>query len=773
MGIATIMAIPLSNLGIQSFPLEEKNTLSGLKAKSLNNMGIETFSVDEVSPIQQGTPLDNSTKNQEIIQPSRDEYSGENPTAAFAKNSFAGAIGAAPDLGILAHNLVASEENQWPSVTDKISEAIDKATGGYTKDTGAISKNAARFLSSLFALGGVGKAIEVTGTAAKGASAASQVIGKGIEKTGSLIKNYLGITNPSAKNVTAGLAGGAAVGVSEEAQLPAYAEIPAVIGSFILGEKAGSKTANLLKSRLKPLYEKIPGLEQYVLKQNYEDIAKQINPDAISDLIKNSIVDKELGFLTEKTIAELPPEIQVKLKENPALLDEQEINTVIEKGMGEFNSQIKNLEKEYGIPLTTGEFTGSPKIIAKEDALANKPNIEQFDVATKNRRLKIVQRLEKIKNDLTKETPNAQKLGETISKEVEWVYKEAETLRSKNWIRRFGEASDESILPINQYIAKLKEFALLRPDTMGNEVAIKSAPKKLKDGLEYETSISPKRFNNILVGLNEEIARFPHKSFSQAQMSELKGALESDLDSAIQQAKTAEQASMIKQARLGYAEDSKILDEIDESVLFSKVNKETLEVPEKITKALEGMPASQLELTFNALSRSPNYQKVIPQVQRYYVEEAVKAATKGGADTFNPRIFLENLPNKEEFDIIFQDSNAYKEIKDISVLLKRMAKFQPIRGNSKTAQRLEDEMEGISKASKAASHAAKGNFGETLFNLLSYFKKGSNFDKITADILVSPEHRKNVLKKVGEKPKDPTFAAFTQASKPSSKKEEK
>lgn len=696
-----------------------------------------------------------------------DEYTGQNPTAAFAKNSLAGFVGGLPDIGVTAHNLVASEDNQWPYVTDMVSNAIDKATGGYTKDTGAINKNAARFLFSLFGGGAIGKGIQAAGAAAKGAGAASQAIGKGVEKTGSFIKNYLGVTSPSTKNVAAGLAGGAAVGASENAQLPAYAEIPAVIGAYILGGKAGDKTANMIKGHLKPLYEKIPGLEQYILKQNYEDIASTINPEAISDLLKSSIIDKEIGFLTEKTISELPQELQVKIKENPSLLNEQEVNTVVEKGMNDFTSYFQNLEKEYGIPLTTGEFTGASKVVAKEDALANKANIEQFDVATKDRKLKIVQRLEKIKTDLSKESPSAERLGERITKEVEGVYKEAENLRTQNWNNNFEGVGDKNIIPIPNYIEKLKEFAQLRPDTVGNEVAIKSATKKLKDGLELEKTISPKRINNILVGLNEELSRFPHKSFSSIQMNELKGALEADLEQAVKETLTADQAAMVQRARTQYAADSKILDEIDESVLFSKVNKETLQVPEKVAKALDSMPSSQLKLTFNALSRSPNYQEVIPQIQRYYIEQAANAATKGGADTFNPRVFLEKLPKKDEFDIIFGGSDAYKEVKDISIMLKRIAKFQPTRGNSKTAQRLEDE--SFDKAGKALSNAAKGNVGEFLSNLLGYFKKGSKFDEVTADILISPEHRANVLGKLKEGKKRPNIAAGIEAFKESNR----
>ena len=233
---------------------------------------------------------------------------------------------------------------------------------------------------------------------------------------------------------------------------------------------------------------------------------------------------------------------------------------------------------------------------------------------------------------------------------------------------------------------------------------------------------------------------------------------------------TAEQATLVKNARASYAEDSKIIDELNDSVLFNKINEETLKVPEKVTKALDTMPKSQLKLTFDALRRSVNHEEIIPQIQRYYVEQAIKASTKNGSDSFNPKTFLEKLPKKEEFDVIFEGTNAYKEIKDISILLKRITKFEPVRGNSKTAQRLEENATEVDKATKSLTSLAKGNVGESLASFISLLKKGSKSDNIIADIIISPEHRKEVLKLLNKKEnKSPNFAAFSQILSQSSK----
>jgi hypothetical protein len=680
---------------------------------------------------------------------SEEKYTGENPKASFAKNLVASGLGGLADIGTGLANLtsasgkptydpVTGEEfpamQQLPSVTDMISESIDKATDNYTKDTGAKSKYAARFLGGLFGIGLTGKAIQAAGSAAK--------LGA-VEGAGSFIANKLGATTPSASNISGSLAAGTTIGASEELGLPAYAEIPAVIGAFILGGGAGS----VGQKALQPLFNKIPGMKEFIGKQNYSELAQKIDPDAIKDLMKTSLVDKEIDFLSQETFAKLPPEIRIKIKENPSLLNEEEINTVIDKGLSDFNSSIEKIEANNGFNLTLGEKTGSPKILAQEDYLANLPNVDKFDKAMKVRKEKIVKRIETIKSDLSKEDISSESLGNKIGKAVDKVYSDVKKLRSDNWDSKFGNVVNEKILPVSQYKDKLIEFAQLLPDTEGNITSIKASKIRWKS-IGNEEKISPKRFNDILVGLNEDIRKFPDKTFSQKQMIELKQALENDLTKSIENAPTKEQASLIREAREGYKADSKLIDEIDDSILFSKIKEGNLEVPEKIASTLKSMPKSQLELTFNALKRSEKHHQIIPEIQKYYIDEALKSATKNGSDTFNPRIFLENLPKKPEFDIIFENEEIYKQIKDISVGLKRIAKYQPSRHNSKTAQRLEADAESLGKSVDVATDIAKGKFSKLFEKIGSVGKK--NYNERVAEIMLSPQERDEVLKQVGK-----------------------
>lgn len=698
------------------------------------------------------------------------EYGGENPGAAWVKNAVAGLGGLVPDIPIDLHNLTNQREmydpytgetfsqtaeeqaaNKWERVTDKISKAIDNATGGYTKDTGPINKYSAQFLGSLFPWGWAGKGLQALGAAEKVGKASGAA-----EKVGAFITDKIGIA-PNAKGAAAAAAAGATVGFSEDNDLPVALEIPAVIGAFILGGKFGGAVSSTAKNQgaklLKPLFEEYPGLEKFLQKQNYQDLAKKINPESIQDLMKTSLIEKETGFLKEKTLSELPQEIRLKLEENPALLNDEEIKTVIDKGLKDFNDQVTNLQKEY-FPLTLGEETASPKILAKEDQLANKPNIENFDIAQKQRKLKIAQRLEKVQHDLSSKGANSEELGEKIAKTVGGVYDDAIKLRRENFLNKFGAIVDEPILPIDGYKSELQELTKLIPDNKGNEVAINAAKKRLKN-LPEDGKISPRRANDILAGLNEEIKRFPDKTFSKAQMLKIKNKLESDITGISENSLdsiTKEQATLLKDARRGYAEDSKIIDKIDESILFNKIGEGNLSVPEKIAQSFNNMPSSQLRLTFDALRRSPNHQEIIPQIQRYYIEEAVKAATKGGADTFNPRIFLDKLPKKAEFDVIFENTKAYQEIKDMSVLLKRVAKFQPARSNSKTEQRRQadrgDLEEGLETISKIAKGDAPGLLNKAFGKLRKFLPEGQSRDENIASLLLSPEKRAEILKMV-------------------------
>lgn len=741
------MAIPLKDLGIKSFSNVSSDTTGRKGATPLTELGIKSYPKQDIT----STPQNQNVEN-------KSQYDGENFGASFAKNIGASAVGSLPDMAIGLSNLTATSGRptfdpvtgeEFPAhdpiesnITDRISNSIDKATSGYTKDTGSKSKHAARFLGSLFGTGYAGKAIQAVGAAGKLGKASEAV-----EKTGSFIAKNLGVDKLSTANVAGGTAAGTALGFAEEADIPVQYQIPLALGAFLLGQKGGEAASSSAKS-IASKFKEIPALEKMINEGHFSDLAKNVDAESISELLKNSLIEKETEFLSDHTLSKLPKHIRWKIENAHGELTDFEVDLVVKEGLTDFNNKIKSLEKEY-FPLTSGEFTNSKKIIAEEDALANRPNIDKFDKAMEERKRTISKRISKISNELSPENVSSDKIGTKIAKEVDSIYSDAEKIRSENWEKRFGNTVEQNIIPISNYQKKLNEFVKLRPDTEGNKVSIKAAKMRLNDGIAFEKKISPKRVNDILVGLNEEIKRFPDKTFSRKQMGDLKGALQEDLILASENAPTAEQASMVKEARAGYAEDSKFIDKLDESILFSKINKDSLQVPEKIAQALDTMPASQIKLTFDALKRSSNLEEVIPEIQKYYIEKAYDVATKNGVDQFNQRAFLNSLPKKEEFEVIFEGSHAYKEIKDISVLFKRMNRAAPSRSNSKTAQRMQADRGDLEEFAQNVSHVAKGNILSPFMAAVRKYTSTGRDNRVS-DILLSPKSREEMLSQVGK-----------------------
>jgi hypothetical protein len=146
----------------------------------------------------------------------------------------------------------------------------------------------------------------------------------------------------------------------------------------------------------------------------------------------------------------------------------------------------------------------------------------------------------------------------------------------------------------------------------------------------------------------------------------------------------------------------------------------------------------------------------MPEVQQFVVSQALKAATKNGIENFNPRIFLQNLPEEKTFNLLFEGSSALKEIKDISVLLRRIWKFEPQRKGSPTAQRLQadrgDIEDSFYSAGLSLAKARVPTAASTIAEAVGK-KNSSAAEKLIAEILISPEGRQEILKFV-ENPKE-------------------
>ena len=727
--------------------------------------------------------------------------------ASMAKNYAVGRYTPLEDLGIAAFNAGTSlydlakgtffsdektptadktkeKSLKLPYASDLVSEVIDYATSGLTEEESAYEKYLPQFVAGIFGIARQGRKIQ---------DFAKKIDSQKLDKAGQFIEKKLGLTGYTGKNVGAAVGGGLAISEAHKEHMDPIIELPLVLGSFILGGKLGGKLDTQLKldkTLLGSLAEKIPGLKQYLKRADYSKLAESIDVDSLGKVIESSIMNKELQFMTENTFSKLPQEIQAKIIENPNLLTEEEIRTVAKLAQSDYDIYTKELEKKWRIPLTAGEHTGSAEIMAKEDYLANKSNINTFDKNMINRKQNIVRGVEKIKQSFSSKNLDNEELGKSLSNEVNYVYTQARKIRAENWKNIWKGLEDKSVIKIDNYVNKLKEFSQFKPDNTGLKTAAEVARERLAGLTEtrpsYKTTdsdiplfeqkgtrdvivteISPSRFEDIISGLTEKVSSLKDRTFSKAQASKLKGELMKDLDITVEAEaggiRSGQDASIVKQARDQYKQDSEFIDSLGDSILSDTIDTAGRVVPEKMVQMLDKLPPSQLKSTFEVLSNSPKYAEVLGDVQAHFIHKALKAGLgHKGVDHFSMDAFLKALPEQSALNVIFEGNNAQEEIKEIMFLVNRIARRGVVRGNSKTAQRLDAKETSIEdNIMESGEKALQGHGVSAIKNFFSNLSSGggTKAEKVLSEILIDPEQRHLILKEVG-KQKENRFLAL-------------
>lgn len=664
---------------------------------------------------------------------------------------------------------------QLPYPSDVTSEAIDYATGDFTKDQSAYEKYLPQFFSGIFGIAKQGRQIQGLG---------KKVNSEKLDKVGQFIEKKMGLTGYTGKNVGAAAGGGLALSKAHDEKLEPIVELPLVLGSFILGGKLGGKLDSRLKMNtglLSELAEKIPGLKQYFKRADYSKLAESIDVDSVSKVIESSIMNKELQFMSEKTFSKLPQEIQAKIIENPNLLTEAEVRKVAKLGQADYDIYTKELEKKWKIPLTAGEHTGAAEIMAKEDYLANKSKINTFDKNMATRKQNIVRGVEEIKQSLSSKNLDNEELGKSLTNQVNYVYTQARKVRSENWKNIWKGLEDKPSIKIENYVNKLKEYSQFKPDNTGLKTASEVANERLKGLTEQRpsyamndegiplfdkksmkgvvaTEVSPSRFERIMEGMTEKVNSLKEKTFSRMQVSELKGELMKDLDVAAEAeaigSRVGSDASTIKKARDQYKQDSKFIDSLGESILSDAIDNAGRVIPEKMVQMLDKLPSSQLKATFDVLRNSPKYAEIMGDVQAHFIHKALKAGLgHKGVDHFSMDAFLKALPEQSASNVIFEGTKAKEEMKEIVFLVNRIARRGAVRGNSKTAQRFDAKETSIEdNIVESGEKALKGQGISAVKNFFSNLSSGggSKEEKVIAEILTDPEQRHLILKEVGK-----------------------
>lgn len=666
----------------------------------------------------------------------------------LVKNAAASAIGSLPDLvGTVLNATGLPKEylgGSIPSLTQELINLVDKYGGSVTEDKNKYLTEISKFLGSLVGTGGYGQAIKGIGAA---------VNAPRVEKIGNFIGKF-GETNPSGVGIGASIGGGSAAAFSEENDLPIESALPLTIGASILGGKGG----NIAEKGIK----KVVGDKRGA----YEYLASQISPEDLKNTVANAIKNDDFSFLSKETLESLSPEIRIKLEtKKPFDLTSQELDTILEKGgTSDYANNLNSIQKERQIFTTLGEEAGSAQLANFEKSLANTSNVDKFDKALASRREDISQYFQKLMNKISSKDVDKESLGNTIETEVNKVYKNAEKLRKDQWNADFGEVSNIDVIEVPNFLAKLREFSNLSPDLVGNRVASNIAKRQIKTLFpkkdtpypeDYIPTISPKNLNDKLIGLNEDLFRFPERTFSRKQVGELKKSLDMDLDLAAESGII--DASLIRNARENYRKNSEIINNFSDSILAATIKEGKINFPEKIAKSFDGMQPSQLKLTLDVLKRSDKYSEVLPNIQKYYLEKAFNEANKSkDISKFNYKKFLDTLPEDKNLEIIFGDSKIKSEIKDSIKLIRKIIKEEPVRGGSPTASRLKAQADQLEAAREATGFPDITQTPKTLVGGIysvydglknALIKKSNN---LYAEIMIDPNQRKEIYKLIGK-----------------------
>lgn len=633
--------------------------------------------------------------------------------SVLAKHGISGVIGGAPDMvATLAYDVPAVVSNHFlgtnaemaPKVSHAINEGIDKLTGGATKTLPQDRVAAAAFEGAGSMLGG--------GLAGKGVKwAAEKVIKsnptKWVERAAKLFKgagNVLGSTEPALvaagaagagateylmndkrDNWGAAMSGGLGTAVATAALGRSVVPIVAKGGADILGAFAGTLSPKMLQKNSERRLKNI-------LKQDSQGAS--IRNEVLGDMAKG-----DAPYVSKETLEEfktLSKDGQKELARNHTK---------------DYVKFLMEMEERQGIELTAGEITASPKLRKTEDSFANNINIDDMGNFLTTRKVKLFQKAKEL-TDSIPGSGSAHDFGVKVDAAMKNNLDRLKKIRADEWAKDFGAVADKKIIPASNLIQTLKEFSAREASNEGYKVSARLANEKLnllkksypeqqlatQYGVKVDAPLmSPKQINDWLVGFNEDLRRIPsHKRFSAQEVGKIKAALDADLDIAAQAGNA--DAALIRKAREGFRENSKIINDIENSYLHKKL--ENLDTPERITKAFQSMEPSEIRNTLSFLEGAPEKEAFLKDIQKYYLEKATSAATT--ESSFSVAKFLKELPKKEILDDVFKDASMYRDLKETMRLMRRIKNYGAAEGGSQTAQRLaiKEEIE-----SGALSHA--------------------------------------------------------------------
>ena len=425
--------------------------------------------------------------------------------------------------------------------------------------------------------------------------------------------------------------------------------------------------------------------------------------------------------------------------------------------------------KETDLDVLIGQRIGSSDISALETQVGRGVTGKDIIIQDANKRLSsVVKTLTRTMNKISPDRKTPASVGRSIVRGTENAVKiakmrrDAFAQRDYNEFRRLGGTG--SIIPVKNFQNKLREIT--KDAAVGDKGerfvrrVIRLLNKQVKDGKITAEQLRKYRssFSDAAKGTGNLWKDLPDANTTRIGREVVK-AIESDFDDAVKllgQGKQQNIAKALKTANENFAKNSKIIDDIEESVLGKLVGKPgKMQLSNsQIAKKLIGSPSEDIKAAFKILPRARQQ-----EVKRFLLEDAVNKATGKNPfmlitqKDFKPEVVFKELTKHENLRDIFSGPAAREELKGVIQALKAIRITTGIETASST---------GASPIGAAADVAGLLGSGNPTFILRYAAKLGTPLGLRTT--LYTPEGREAVmlLAKAMKGPK----SAFTKTAAP-------
>lgn len=460
-------------------------------------------------------------------------------------------------------------------------------------------------------------------------------------------------------------------------------ELPlSIFGRTAAGAATGAAAGNLLRQGVS---EMLPGDDNLTSRQRVEEVG--------TAAITGGALQGGIGALGRGADAIRPQNIVSnrvnKLESTPQATEGRAVS------------------QQTGVPLTLGQETSDPGVLALEQMARRHPASAGFmrdqDVAQMEKALGAV---EGALNRIDSRGLGAFEVGAQIQKNFNSAVDKARNIRTRQATDDFGKvhsaANGRPIVPTDNVRQELQtlidEFDV--PGGGDATAGLVNQLKRVQSEFAGAQALTGQQLQRLMQ-VYSNTARNKGQVFKDIDRSQQRliagrvlSALERDLDGAVNTSGQAGDflATSLRTARDNYRNNSQFIDELRNTVLGRMFNSPIKPSPEAVADKMRTMRPSEITQTIRILqSQDP---EMANGIARHVMEKALEKATvtrtmrasDGSGVKFSPDRFLTHLPNDETVRaVLAHQPNAIKEVRAITEALERIADQGAAAGQSPTA----------------------------------------------------------------------------------------